>query len=305
VDVSDTLKAPGGGFARMLGPRRERELLDKLADSRRVLTETLARGQEPSAAEPTDDPRAVSRLIAEAYREPGSHEGPRVAAFRRYFDLRTELALANLRLVAHVARRYRDRGVAYADLLQEGFCGLLEAIDRFDPAHQTKLSTYAMWWIRQRIQSAVASGAYPVRLTPRHLRELARYEGGLEGGRPGAPGRHAAAAESMQRIRSATQPAVSLDKVHGGVLDPLSDPTRGQAEHHERHEDVGSWMESLRPRQRQVVSYRFGLGGGPPLSLQRVGEMLNVSKERVRQIQNAALKSLRSIASSENLVSTC
>jgi RNA polymerase primary sigma factor len=296
VDVSDALNAPGDGFARMIGPRRERELLDKLADSKRVLTDTLIRGQEPSASERTDDPRAMSRLIAEAYRELGSHKGPRAAAFRRYFDLRTELALANARLVAHVAKRYRDRGVAYADLLQEGFCGLLEAIDRFDLSHETKLSTYATWWIRQSIQSAIASGAYPVRLAPRNLRVLARCEERHAEERPGDPGRHTAA-ESVQRIRAATRPAISLDKVHPGVLSPLGDPTRDQAEQHERQEVVGTWMESLRPRQRQVVSYRFGLGGGPPLSLRQVGEMLNVSKERVRQIQDAALKSLRAKAS--------
>ena len=78
-----------------------------------------------------------------------------------------------MRLVAHVAKRYRNRGVAYSDLVQDGFCGLLQAIDRFDLAHETKLATYATWWIRQAIQSAVAAGAHAVRLTLRHLRQLA------------------------------------------------------------------------------------------------------------------------------------
>ena len=85
-----------------------------------------------------------------------------------------------MRLVAHVAKRFRDRGIPYSDLLQEGFCGLLEAIDRFDLTHQTKLATYATWWIRQSMQRAVASGAYPVRLTPRHLRQLAQNQEELE-----------------------------------------------------------------------------------------------------------------------------
>ena len=95
---------------------------------------------------------------------------------RKYSELRGKLALANLRLVAHVAKRFRDRGIPYGDLLQEGFCGLLEAIDRFDLNHETKLATYATWWIRQSMQRAVASGAYPVRLTPRHLRQLAQNQ---------------------------------------------------------------------------------------------------------------------------------
>jgi RNA polymerase primary sigma factor len=289
----------------MLGPRRERQLLEKLADARRTLTEALTRGRAPSAAERTDDPREVSRLIAEAHRRLGPPDGAGAAAFRRYFELRAQLALANVRLVAHVAKQYRDRGIAYSDLLQEGFCGLLEAIDRFDLAHQTKLSTYATWWIRQSVQSAVASGAYPVRLTPRHLRQLGRYEEGHEGGLPQAADRHRVPAESLQRIRSATRPVVPLDEARIGRFPIVSDPSIDRAEFNERREALGRWLESLRPRERQVVSYRFGLGGMPQLSLRQVGEVLNVSKERVRQIQDAALKRLRSTAAPDNLTPTC
>src|SRR4029079_5359549 len=129
-----------------------------------------------------------------------------------YFELRAELALANTRLVAHVANRYRDRGVAYSDLLQEGFCGLLEGIDRFDRAHRTKLSTYATWWIRQAVQSAVAAGAYPVRLTPGHLRLLARDQEGQDPEVAPGPGRHPVATGSIRRIQAATRPAASLDE---------------------------------------------------------------------------------------------
>jgi RNA polymerase primary sigma factor len=301
MNVSDTLKRPGSSFAGILAPRRERELLRKLAASRRELIGCLIQDRELCAVEQTGDPREMERLIAEAFRELDSQEGPRAAALRRYFEIRTELALANLRLVAHVAKRYRGRGLPYADLLQEGFCGLLKAIDRFDLSHETKLSTYAIWWIRQSIQAAVASGAYPVRLTPRLLRELARCEKRHEDEeRPGASGRHAGPARSLQRIRLATRPAVSLDRVDPRALYPLSDPARDMAE---QREVVAGWMESLRPRERQVVSYRFGLAGGPPLSLRQVGEMLHVSVERVRQIQNAALKSLRSKASPERFAS--
>ena len=89
--------------------------------------------------------------------------------------------MANVRLVAHVAKRYNDRGVSSADLVQEGFCGLLSAIDRFDTMNQTRLATYAIWWIRQAIQRAVAAGAYPVRLNPKQLHQLAQ---GQHHGRP-------------------------------------------------------------------------------------------------------------------------
>ena len=121
-------------------------------------------------------PQATAQLIAAAYSCNGREQARLGAVYRRYAELRGKLALANLKLVAHVAKRFRDRGIPYSDLLQEGFCGLLEAIDRFDLVHQTKLATYATWWIRQSMQRAVASGAYPVRLTPRHLRQLAQNQ---------------------------------------------------------------------------------------------------------------------------------
>ena len=109
-----------------------------------------------------------------------------------------------MRLVAHVAKRFRDRGIPYSDLLQEGFCGLLEAIDRFDLIHQTKLATYATWWIRQSMQRAVASGAYPVRLTPRHLRQLAQNQEELE--RHERPGRSARAKGTVESVHDRDDP---------------------------------------------------------------------------------------------------
>jgi RNA polymerase primary sigma factor len=302
VDVSDALGNPDGASTPMLGPRRERRLLEELADCKRTLAGALARDPGLVVPEKTDDPRAMSRFIAEVYRNHGPIEGMLEAVFQRYFELRDELALANMRLVAYVAKRYRNRGVAYSDLLQEGFCGLLEAIDRFDLAHQTKLSTYATWWIRQAVQSAVAAGAYPVRLAPRHLRQLAQNQDEHDREVAQERGRHHVATESMRRIRSAARPAVSLDEIRFTPFHAMSDPERDLADDIDLDEAVGKWTVSLRPRERQVLSYRFGLGGSPRLSLSQVGKVLDVSKERVRQIQDTALKMLRTSASRDKLI---
>jgi RNA polymerase sigma factor (sigma-70 family) len=293
---------PDGASTSMLGPRRERRLLEELGDCKRTLTAALARDPGLVVPEKTDDPRVVSRFIAEAYGNHGPVEDALEAVFQRYFEVRAELALANTRLVAYVAKRYINRGVAYSDLLQEGFCGLLESIDRFDPAHQTKLCTYAMWWIRQAIQSAVAAGAYPVRLTPRHLRELAHNQEQQNGEVAPQPGRPKAAAESLRQIRSAARPAVSLEDTRFTKSYAVTDPEMELADDVDLNESVGKWMVSLRPRERQVLSYRFGLGGSPRLSLSQIGKVLNVSKERVRQIQKAALKMLRTNASLDKMI---
>jgi RNA polymerase primary sigma factor len=303
VDVSNALGNPAGASTSMLGPRRERRLLGELAECKRKLAGALARDSAQVVPEKTDDPRAVSRLIAEFYANHGPVEGALEAVFQRYFELRAELTLANMRLVAYVAKRYVNRGVAYSDLLQEGSCGLLEAIDRFDPAHQTKLSTYATWWIRQAVQSAVASGAYQVRLAPRHLRQLAQNQDQLDPTVSQEPGRPHATTELVQRIHAAVQPLVSLDETRLSTRHTTSNPEMDCTDELDL-EAVGNWMVSLRPRERQVLSYRFGLGGSPRLSLSQVGEVLNVSKERVRQIQGAALKVLRTNASLDKLIET-
>ena len=90
----------------------------------------------------------------------------------RYIHLKHRLASANIRLAAHVAKRFRHHALSYADLLQEAVCGLMQAIDRFDVSHGTRLATYATWWIRQTLQIAVARQSHLVSLSPHHLQEL-------------------------------------------------------------------------------------------------------------------------------------
>ena len=238
----------------------------------------------------------------------GPTEASLGAVFSRYCELRDQLAMANMRLVAHVAKRFRERGLSYSDLLQEGFCGLLEAIDRFDLTHETKLATYATWWIRQAIQRAVAAGAYPVRLSPRHLRQLAQNQEELSRGTLPAKtqGTAPASAEMIHRIHTATRPTISLDASIDSdssfnLLQTMSDPEGDRTGEIDMDETVGKLMDALRPREQQVLELRFGLGGSAKLSLSQVGKVLAVSKERVRQIQDRALEKLRVVAAEHNM----
>jgi RNA polymerase primary sigma factor len=301
------------GFSRVseadsavLSGRDEREILRELAECRRKLAEALASMQGIEAPASIDDPREAAAIIALAYAGDGPNEARLGAVHRRYSELRDRLAMANLRLVAHVAKRFRDRGIPYADLLQEGFCGLLAAIDRFDTAHPTKLATYATWWIRHAIQNAVASGAYPVRLSPRHLRQLSQNqdESSPTDGGGEAYGKEN---ETIQRIRTATRPTVSLDaRLDDGssfsLTEALSDGRSEGTDEVDPDDGVDRLLEALRPRERQVLRLRFGLEGDERLSLSQVGRILDISKERVRQIQDSALKRLRSMIAEGGLV---
>ncbi len=220
--------------------------------------------------------------------------------------------MANIRLVAHVAKRFRDRGIPYADLMQEGFCGLLEAIDRSNLIHETKLATYATWWIRQSMRQAVASGAYPVRLTPRHLRQLAQNQEELERSdqeTDSSPGSldSTPRSEMIRRIQTATRPTLSLDASIGrdsslNLLQTITDPQGDRTSDLDSGEALGKLLRALPPREQHVLSLRFGLGGQARLSLSQVGKILEVSKERVRQIQDRALSRLRAQAERENLI---
>lgn len=300
---------------KVLTPAEERALLQQLARCKERLAEALHR--TPGAEMPLDDPHALSEYIAERLASAGHSHAELGAIFKKYRDLRSQLALANMRLVAHVAKRFRDRGISYSDLLQEGFCGLLEAIDRFDLAHGTKLATYATWWIRQSMQRIVAACAYPVRLSPRHLRQLAQNQGELDraaerdrdddGSADERPPH--ISSELIRRIHAATRPTVSLDAAvdpdsNFSLLHTMSDPEGDRTGDVDMDEAVVRLMQGLRPREQQVLALRFGLGGSSRHSLSQVGKVLEVSKERVRQIQDRALEKLRQSAQEQHLDET-
>ena len=298
---------------RVLKSSEERDLLRALGECKQKLAEALAKIQGADIPEGSDDPQSLAQYIAAFYAGDGPTEARLGAVFHRYRELRGKLAMANMRLVAHVAKRFRDRGISYSDLLQEGFCGLLEAIDRFDLGHETKLATYATWWIRQSMQRAVASGAYPVRLSPRHLRQLAQNQDELDH-RATDPNTFAvtndqapvASSEMIHRIHTATRPTVSLDASFDSgstfsLMQTMTDPEGDRTEDVDMDETVTKLMQALRPREQEVLALRFGLGGKEKLSLSQVGKVLEVSKERVRQIQDRALEKLRVVADEHNM----
>jgi RNA polymerase primary sigma factor len=183
---------------------------------------------------------------------------------------RNALVMDNLALVQHVAGPYRGRGVDDEDLVQDGVVGLLEGLDRFDEARGCRWTTYTTWWVRMRVQQGVARGAYPVALTHRALQALA-------GNVPTTEGTRAA-------ILGACRPGVDPADLEA-ERDRDADPRL----------DTDDLLRCLDPRSRDILSRRFGLGGNPPQSLSQVGRALGISKERVRQVQDAALARLRSL----------
>jgi RNA polymerase primary sigma factor len=237
----------------------------------------------------------------------------------RYQQARRELAEGNLRLVVSIAKRYRSRGLPFADLIQEGNRGLMRAVDKYEHRLGFKFGTYATWWIRQGITRALADHARTVRV-PCHqvgmLAALERVRGELTVQHGREPSLEEVAAvvgltpEEARSLRVVGRHPVSLHEPLGGdgeraLEDFLSDAQEAnpglQVDQHLLKERIAEVLRSLTPREREVIELRFGLRDGQPRTLDEVARTYGITRERIRQIEARGLLKLRQPARSQRL----
>ncbi len=287
--------------------QRALRLLQKIARARQALGEgggtacraALKRRRRQLIAILGESPRSLERRIRLARQ-----------CQQQYHEARQYLAAANLRLVISIAKRYRDRGIGFLDLIQEGNSGLLRAVDRFESQRGLKFSTYATWWIRQGISRAIREHSRTVHVPSQKAEKAAKVRatlhtfGHAHGHRPNieesavAMGVSSREAEMLLRIDapmlSLNQPDPNEEGEFSQLL-PCSgshDPV-AEMDHQMLQARISKVVSRLNRQEQEVIRRRFGLGLDDTQTLKEIGTFLGVTRERVRQVEQVALQKIR------------
>jgi RNA polymerase sigma factor (sigma-70 family) len=274
---------------------------------------------------PLDDMESFYSKLLRYYRE--NKKETKVATLvrqakghkRHVNHARDALILANLRLVVHIAKKYLNHGISFMDLIQEGNIGLMKAVEKFEYERGNKFSTYAYWWIKQAIERAIADKARVIRI-PVHVNEKIKKISRISKELAETLGRRPTPAEVARKLR---MPVAKVEEILGVVPEPqaledmssdddnpgllrfVADPNAPcpleRTVDRELREKVEGTLKVLTDREEEIIRLRFGIGRDMPYTLEEIGRVMGLSRERVRQIEAAALKKIQAAEQSNDL----
>ena len=231
--------------------------------------------------------------------------------FRLYEDAKQRLSCGNLRLVVSIAKKYRNRGLSFLDLIQEGNAGLMKAVEKYEYKRGYKFSTYATWWIRQGITRAIADQARTIRIPVHMIETMGRLrkiqkdilqDTGREATIEEVAERAGISVTECKRIMKVSKHPISLDRpigdsddcYFGDFLEDKSVENPANISSNEMlKEKITEVLDTLTDREREIICLRYGIGDGYTYTLEEVGRRFNVTRERVRQIEAKAIKKLQ------------
>jgi len=327
------------GSTALINERKEVELARELQEAREVLAKLALKlpvvcrehvlegdfkGPRRGREWPLDQ---LDLFYARLLRYEREHKGPKLSAMvkearghkRQVDHARDAMILANLRLVVHIAKKYLNHGISFMDLIQEGNIGLMKAVEKFEYERGNKFSTYAYWWIKQAIERAIADKARVIRI-PVHVNEKIKKIARVSRELGETLGRKPTPQEIAKKLR---MPVTKVEEILGVVQDPqaledfsadddspgllrfVADPNAPspleKTVDRELREKIEITLKVLNPREEEIIRLRFGIGREMPYTLEEIGRVMGLSRERVRQIEATSLKKIQTAQECEPL----